>query len=184
MNAMPVASLTGFRYRYPFGTEDALDIADLRIDEGLTVVRGGSGSGKSSLLRVFNGLVPHFHGGTVGGRAVVRGHDVITTATRVLAGEVGFVFQDPELQSVYPTVERDVAFGLENIAMAPPAMGARVGEALERTGIAHLRGRAVASLSGGERQRLALAGLHVGKSPVMLGDQTVPFALVLLNPRS
>lgn len=171
MNAMPVASLTGFRYRYPFGTEDALDIADLRIDEGLTVVRGGSGSGKSSLLRVFNGLVPHFHGGTVGGRAVVRGHDVITTATRVLAGEVGFVFQDPELQSVYPTVERDVAFGLENIAMAPPAMGARVGEALERTGIAHLRGRAVASLSGGERQRLALAGVLAMRPRVLVLDE-------------
>jgi energy-coupling factor transport system ATP-binding protein len=171
MNAMPVASLTGFRYRYPFGTEDALDIADLRIDEGLTVVRGGSGSGKSSLLRVFNGLVPHFHGGTVSGRAVVRGHDVITTATRVLAGEVGFVFQDPELQSVYPTVERDVAFGLENIAMPPPAMGARVGEALERTGIAHLRGRAVASLSGGERQRLALAGVLAMRPRVLVLDE-------------
>ena len=150
MNDIAVASLEQFIYQYPTGTTNAIDIADLRIDEGLTLVTGASGSGKSSLLRVFNGLVPHFHGGTVGGRAEVLGHNVITTATRVLAAQVGFVFQDPELQSVYPTVDRDVAFGLENIAMPPATMTQRVGDALDQAGIAHLRGRAVATLSGGE----------------------------------
>jgi energy-coupling factor transporter ATP-binding protein EcfA2 len=96
---------------------------------------------------------------SVTGTATVCGHDVITTSTRVLATNVGFVFQDPELQSVYPSVERDVAFGLENIGTPPAEMHGRVSDALERTGITHLRGRAVATLSGGERQRLALAGV-------------------------
>jgi energy-coupling factor transport system ATP-binding protein len=167
----PVASLSGFTYRYPTGRADALDIAELRIDEGLTVITGASGSGKSSLLRVFNGLVPHFHGGSVGGSAVVCDHDVITTATRVLATVVGFVFQDPELQSVYPSVERDVAFGLENIATPPAVMPSRVAEALERTGIAHLRGRGVATLSGGERQRLALAGVLAMRPRLIVLDE-------------
>ena len=99
------------------------------------------------------------------------GHDVITTPTRVLATEVGFVFQDPELQSVYPTVERDVAFGLENIGTPPAAMPSRVAEALERTGIAHLRGRAVATLSGGERQRLALAGVLAMRPRMLVLDE-------------
>ena len=167
----PVASLTGFTYRYPAGRPNALEIAQLSVGEGLTVITGASGSGKSSLLRVFNGLVPHFHGGTVGGSAVVCGHDVITTATRVLATKVGFVFQDPELQSVYPTVERDVAFGLENIATPPAAMPSRVAEALDQTGIVHLRGRAVATLSGGERQRLALAGVLAMRPRVLVLDE-------------
>jgi energy-coupling factor transporter ATP-binding protein EcfA2 len=164
-------SLTGLTYRYPGARTDALDIADLHIGDGVTLVTGASGSGKSSLLRVCNGLVPHFHGGTIGGSATVCGHDVLSTATRVLATKVGFVFQDPELQSVYPTVERDVAFGLENLAVAATAMPYRVADALERTGIAHLRGRAVSTLSGGERQRLALAGVLAMQPRVLVLDE-------------
>jgi energy-coupling factor transporter ATP-binding protein EcfA2 len=171
MTQQPAVSLTGLTYRYPGGEADALDIHDLRIGAGLTVVTGASGSGKSSLLRVCNGLVPHFHGGTIGGSAVVCGHDVISTTTRVLATKVGFVFQDPELQSVYPTVARDVAFGLENIAMPAAAMPERVVDALEMTGIAHLRDRAVATLSGGERQRLALAGVLAMRPRVLVLDE-------------
>ena len=159
MTATSVARLAGLTYRYPERREAALVAVDVNVDDGFTLVAGPSGSGKSSLLRVFNGLVPHFHGGTVSGDATVCGHDVITTPTRVLARHVGFVFQDPELQSVYPSVERDVAFGLENIGMPAALMRRRLDEALERTGIGHLRGRAVATLSGGERQRLALAGV-------------------------
>jgi energy-coupling factor transport system ATP-binding protein len=171
MTGAVVASLAGFRYWYPNSQTPALDGIDLDIDGGLTLVAGASGSGKSSLLRVFNGLVPHFHGGTVGGSAWVCDHDVITTPTRVLATRVGFVFQDPELQSVYAGVDRDVAFGLENIGVATAAMPARVSEALEQTGISHLRGRAVATLSGGERQRLALAGVLAMRPRLLVLDE-------------
>jgi energy-coupling factor transporter ATP-binding protein EcfA2 len=171
MNATPIAAFTGFRYWYPGAAVPSIDGVDLDIERGITLVAGASGSGKSSLLRVCNGLVPHFHGGTVSGSALVCGHDVIATPTRILAAKVGFVFQDPELQSVYPSVERDVAFGLENIGTPPEAMQRRVSEALERTGIAHLRGRAVATLSGGERQRLALAGVLAMRPRMLVLDE-------------
>jgi energy-coupling factor transport system ATP-binding protein len=167
----PVAALAGFRYWYPNARVPSIDRVDLEIDGGITLLAGPSGSGKSSLLRVFNGLVPHFHGGTVQGTATVCGHEVITTPTRVLATKVGFVFQDPELQSVYPSVERDVAFGLENLGTAAAVMRRRVWDALERTGIPHLAGRAVATLSGGERQRLALAGVLAMHPQLLVLDE-------------
>ncbi len=168
---MTVAALRGFTYRYPNAVQAALDSVDLDVTDGITLVAGASGSGKSSLLRVCNGLVPHFHGGTVSGFAEVCGRDVITTPTRVLATSVGFVFQDPELQAVYPSVERDVAFGLENIGTSPALMLRLVGESLERAGIAHLRGRAVATLSGGERQRLAIAGVLAMRPRLIVLDE-------------
>jgi energy-coupling factor transport system ATP-binding protein len=171
MSDAVIATLAGFRYWYPNAGTPSIDGVDLDIAGGITLIAGASGSGKSSLLRVFNGLVPHFHGGTVTGSATVCGHDVVATPTRVLATKVGFVFQDPELQSVYPSVERDVAFGLENTGTPAGVMHRRVSDALERTGITHLSGRAVATLSGGERQRLALAGVLAMRPRMLVLDE-------------
>ena len=154
---MAAATLTHLTYWYPGAAEPALSDACLTLEEGLTVVAGPSGGGKSTLLRVLNGLVPHFHGGRIAGSAEVMGLNVIETPTRKLARYVGFVFQDPELQTVYNVVDREVAFGLENIGLPPREMAGRVDEALHAAGVEHLAGRTVRTLSGGERQRVALA---------------------------
>jgi energy-coupling factor transport system ATP-binding protein len=139
----------------------------------LTVVAGPSGGGKSTLLRVFNGLVPHFHGGRIAGSASVTGLNVIATPTRRMARRVGFVFQDPELQTVYNVVDREVAFGLENMAVPRREIAGRVEEALRAAGIAELAGRTVRTLSGGERQRVALASaLAMRPSLVVLDEPT------------
>jgi energy-coupling factor transport system ATP-binding protein len=137
----------------------------------LTVVAGPSGGGKSTLLRVFNGLVPHFHGGRISGGARVVGLDVVATPTRHLARDVGFVFQDPELQTVYNVVGREVAFGLENIGIPPREMAGRVEEALHAAGVAHLVGRTVSTLSGGERQRVALASALAMRPRLVVLDE-------------
>ena len=168
---MRTLSFAGLHYTYPEMASRALDGVDLEIDSGLTLLTGASGSGKSTLLRVCNGLIPHFHGGVIGGSAHVLGREVVRTPTRDLARDVGFVFQDPELQAVYPSVERDVAFGLENLGVAREEMLRRVGAALEMCGIAHLRSRAVGTLSGGERQRLALAGVLAMRPRLLVLDE-------------
>jgi energy-coupling factor transport system ATP-binding protein len=170
---MAIAHLDHFTYTYPGATGAALRDVSSRIESGLTVVTGPSGSGKSTFLRVFNGLVPHFHGGRVSGTATVAGLDVLVTPTRVLARNAGFVFQDPELQTVYATVDREVAFGLENAAVPQREIATRVNDSLHEVGIEHLAGRAVRTLSGGERQRVALASaLAVRPRLVVLDEPT------------
>lgn len=170
----PLVDISGLRYSYPEGPGAALDGVSLALDGGLCLVAGASGGGKSTLLRLLNGLVPHLHGGRVSGRAEVAGQDVLRTPTRRLAGSVGFVFQDAERQSVHATVERDIAFGLENRRVGAGVMAERVGAVMERLGITNLRGRAIAGLSGGERQRVALAGVLVLSPRLLALDE--PFA--------
>jgi energy-coupling factor transporter ATP-binding protein EcfA2 len=170
----PLVDVAALTYRYPGVPDAALDSVDLRLDSGICLVAGPSGGGKSTLLRVFNGLVPHLHGGRIGGSARVDGHDVLRTPARQLATSVGFVFQDAERQAVHATVERDIAFGLENLGIGPARMRRRVGEVMERLDIAHLAPRSIASLSGGERQRVAVAGALVLRPRMLVLDE--PFS--------
>ena len=165
------ARLTDLTYWYPNSALPALDGVSLDVSDGITVVAGPSGGGKSTLLRVLNGLVPHFHGGRIAGHAQVAGMDIVRTPTRNLSRSVGFVFQDPELQAVYDIVEREVAFGLENIGLPAAAMRERVDEALAEAGVGHLAGRQVRTLSGGERQRVAIASVLAMRPRVVVLDE-------------
>jgi len=169
--AEPLARVRGITYRYPGADSLSLSAVDLEIEPGLTLVAGGSGGGKSTLLRLLNGLVPQFHGGRISGSARVDGLDPIRTPIPQLAQRVGLVFQDVETQSVYGTVEREIAFGLENAAMARVEMHDRVDEVLAILSIAHLRGRRLTTLSGGERQRVQLAAVLALRPRVVALDE-------------
>jgi energy-coupling factor transport system ATP-binding protein len=153
-------------------TTPALDGVDLEIREGeILLMQGPSGGGKSTLLRAFAGLVPHFHGGRFAGRVVVAGHDTRVTTPAVLAGVVGSVFQDPEAHAVRATVWNDVAFGMENLGVAPQLIPSRVREVLDLVAAGHLHDRAIDTLSGGERQRVAIAGALALRPRLLLLDE-------------
>jgi energy-coupling factor transport system ATP-binding protein len=156
-----VARLERVSYWYPNQDEPSLRAVDLEIEPGLTLVAGDSGGGKSTLLRLFVGLVPQFHGGRVSGRAEVAGLDPMRSPIPRLAQRAGLVFQDVETQSVYGSVEREIAFGLENLGMPRAEMHERVDGTMAALGIEGLRGRRLSTLSGGERQRVALAAVLV-----------------------
>ncbi len=169
-----IATLDSVSYRYPGSRTEAFRDESWTVGEGsFTLLVGPSGSGKSSLLRCLNGIVPHFSGGSFGGRVIVDGRDTRSTRPRDLSASVGFVFQDPESQLVTDRVEDEIAFGLEQHGVSRVTMRKRVEETLDYLGIEHLRDRRPGELSGGERQRVAIAAaLAMHPSLLVLDEPT------------
>ncbi|MDA8359938.1 MAG: ATP-binding cassette domain-containing protein [Actinomycetota bacterium] len=144
----------------------------LHVEEGeLALVVGRTGVGKSTLLGAVNGLVPHFTGGTLAGRVIVDGHDTRNYKPRELAGVVGVVGQDPHAGFVTDVVEDELAYGMEQLAVAPDVMRTRVEEVLDLLGIAGLRDRPLVSLSGGEAQRVAIGSVFTVHPKVLVLDE-------------
>jgi energy-coupling factor transport system ATP-binding protein len=167
-----IARLEHVTYTYPGAPHAALCDVSLAIEPAeVILVLGGSGSGKSTLLRALNGLVPHFHGGTFAGRVTVDEFDTRTARPSDLARRVGLVFQDPESQAVMTTVEREIAFGLENLGVESTAITRLVEEALISLGLSRLRHAPLKELSGGELQKVALAAVIAAQPHLLLLDE-------------
>ena len=150
----------------------ALRDVDLVIAEGeLCVVVGHTGSGKTTFLGAINGLVPHFTGGHLSGRVVVDGRDTRTHPPRELADVVGMVGQDPLAGFVTDTVEEELAYAMEQLAVPAAVMRKRVEETLDLLGIAELRDRALRTLSGGQQQRVAIGSVLTPHPRILVLDE-------------
>jgi len=158
--------------RYPDAHRPVLAGVDLHVPEGeLCLVVGPTGAGKSSLLGAVNGLVPHFTGGTLTGRVTVAGRDTARYRPRELAELVGVVGQDPLAGFVTDTVEEELAYGMEQLAVPPEVMRKRVEETLDLLGLAELRNRPLVELSGGQQQRVAIGSVLTVHPRVLVLDE-------------
>src|SRR5437867_12917646 len=129
-------------FRYPEATKFAVrDVELTRQGGGIVVLAGPSGCGKSTLLRAVNGLIPHMYTGEYVGSVSVGDHKVSETRMSELAQTVGLLFQNPENQIFMFSVVRDIAFGLENLAVPPDELRTRVDEAMSQLGITDIASR-------------------------------------------
>lgn len=132
---------------------------------------GRTGAGKSTLCLTLNGIIPRLTGGTFRGQVLVEGCSTLEREPGDLSQTVGLVFQDPESQFFSMTVEDEVAFGPESLALPAVEIEERVTEALEMTGVESLRSRSPLELSGGEKQRVALASVLAMRPKVLVLDE-------------
>jgi energy-coupling factor transporter ATPase len=173
---LSVIETKALTYTYPSGTKRVLEDVSITIERGeFVVLTGPSGCGKTTLCRCFNGLVPHFYGGKLEGNILITGLNVHEHSIYELSRHVGLVFQNPENQLFALSVEKDVAFGLENLGVPRDEIKKRVDWALQTTDIEDLRERAPHELSGGQQQRVAIASVLAMQPNVMVLDEPTSF---------
>ncbi len=173
---MAVIETKNLTYTYPGGAKPSIRDVSIKIEKGeFVLITGPSGCGKTTLCRCFNGLIPHFYQGELKGEITVAGLNVVEHPTHELATHVGLVFQNPENQLFALSVEKDVAFGLENLGVPREEMHKRVDWALKLTGIYDLRERAPHELSGGQQQRAAIASVLAMQPELIVLDEPTSF---------
>ena len=153
-------------FSYPGSGRPALSGVSLDLRQGEYVgVVGPNGGGKSTLVRLLNGLLK-----PDSGRVLVSGRDPATEPFEVRK-QLGVLFQNPENGLVAPFVEDDVAFGLENLGVPREEMRERVARAIRTVGLEGFERREPHTLSGGEKQRVALAGLLAAEPEILVLDE-------------
>ncbi len=168
----PIIRISNLSFRYFDSDSFVLKDLSLEIHSGeIILIAGKSGCGKSTLLRAVNGLIPHQHAGEYSGKVVVDELEVASTKMSLLATRVGYIFQNPENQIFMFSVERDIAFGLENLSKTTAEIREKVNWALDVLGIRDLALRAPHELSDGQKQKVAIAGSIVMGQKVLILDE-------------
>lgn len=156
--------------QFNYGTKEVLSKCSLTIPEGeMTAITGNNGSGKTTLSLLIAGILTPCKGmvtvdGTAGG-----GNN------EGLRGRIGIVFENPDNQFITTSVERELAFGLENLGVEPKRIRERVGDCLERFCLKEIRKRAPHTLSGGEKQKVAIAAAFIAYPRYLILDEPTTF---------
>lgn len=170
---MTKIKLEKINYIYGEGTpfeNHALRDIDLEVEEGsVTGIIGHTGSGKSTLMKLLNGLEkPH------SGRVLLDGSDIWEKPKEItkIRFRVGLVMQYPEYQLFEETVERDIAFGPRNMGLSEEEITARISETAAIVGLSpELLKKSPFDLSGGEKRRAAIAGVMAMRPEVLVLDE-------------
>jgi energy-coupling factor transport system ATP-binding protein len=159
-------------FAYLGATRAALRHIDLGVAAGeVVLVTGLSGCGKSTLALALTGLIPARIQGEMRGQVLFSGQPLSGLKPYEASQLVGMVFQNPNLQLINHTVQAEVAFGPENLALPQPEIARRVEWCLEVTGMARMRAKSTVTLSGGQKQRTAIAATLAMKPRILVLDE-------------
>lgn len=165
--------LKNVRYDYGQGNErPALDNINLKIDKNEFIgIIGHTGSGKSTLTQLFNGLLY-----TSGGQVIVDGQEISEDhkgKLKEIRQKVGLVFQYPEYQLFEETIALDIAFGPKNLGLSEEEINKRVKDSMEKVGLSYekFKDESPFELSGGQKRRVAIASILAMKPQYLILDE-------------
>ena len=159
-------------FRYKGSDNGLLNDFSLSVKRGeVLLLCGLSGSGKTTVIRLINGLIPHFYQGDMQGNVNVAGYDIKETELYELAGTVGTVFQNPRSQFFSVDTDGEIVFGPENIGLAPDEIIKRKHDVVKEMNISELLGKSLFELSGGEKQKIACASVSALMPEIILLDE-------------
>lgn len=162
----------GLKAKYAVSSDWVLKGVDLRVGRGeMLVLMGPSGCGKSTLLYVIAGLLPWVVPGQVEGEALIEGFEALKVGYRGLAGIVGIVYQNPEIQMIARSVYEELAMVPENLGLRREEVVERVDWVVEALDLRRYLDKDPQSLSGGEKQLIAIASALTMRPRVLLLDE-------------
>jgi energy-coupling factor transport system ATP-binding protein len=169
MNAVSIRDLG---WKYSGRNNFAIEHIDLEIEENtFTSVVGPNEHGKTTLVSCIKGLIPNSFHGVWRGELDIFGENVREMSSQKLADEIGFVFADPEAQFTSMTVEEELVFGLENIALPLKEVKDRLEWVTEIAMIGDLLDKPPYEISGGQKQRVAIASVLAMQPRIMILDE-------------
>jgi energy-coupling factor transporter ATP-binding protein EcfA2 len=169
---MSLIKFNNFHFRYKGNDEYALKNINLEINQNRFILLAGeTGSGKTSLIRCLNGLIPQFYAGYYKGSVEISDKNTNEVTISELSNDVGIVFQNPENQLISMNVEHEIAFGLENLGIPRDQIRKKIDEAIKLTEIEDILDKAPFEISGGEQQRVAIASILVVEPNIIVLDE-------------
>lgn len=155
-----------------YGEDLILKDLKLSVRKGeIIILTGVSGCGKTTLLRLLNGLIPSFYDGNLDGEIKLLGKSIATYKKGELARYIGNVFQNPKDQFFCDVVEDEIALVGESLGLDKKILDEKVDEAMDLLGISHFRKKSIFELSGGERQKVAIAGTLIYDTDIIFFDE-------------
>lgn len=159
-------------YRYPFQKNWAVKNLNLEVLPGkVLLVTGVSGCGKTTLMRLANGLCPHYYAGEILGHVTVFGEDSQKASVSAISDKVGTLFQDPEDQFFALNVKDEMGFALKVSGTAPSVVNERIEQVSQRLSIENLLSHSISALSEGQKQRVALGEILVSEPQALILDE-------------